>query len=162
MKRCAMSIALVSALLSVTAAQASEFSGAYVGGKIGYNESAPTSNATSNKTYFGGEAGYSWDLAGEVMLGVNGFVDDHANSVTGRDYGADVKVGYLIGKWMPYLKFGVTGSNPATRPNGAVGVEYMFAPHWSVLGELFYDRYSVNNVGQTNTNAAVGVSYYFN
>ena len=161
MKRCTMSIALVAALLSVTVAQAGEFSGAYVGGKIGYNNNTPTSSATYNKGFFGGEAGYGWNV-GKAMLGLDGFADDHAQSATGRDDGVDVKMGYPMGKWMPYAKLGVTGSNPGDRTNGAVGVEYKFAPQWSVVGELFTDSYSVNGVDHANTNATVGVSYYFN
>ena len=69
-----------------------------------------------------------------------------------------------MGKWMPYAKLGATASNPGTRPNGALGVEYKFAPHWSVLGELFADTTTskVNGSHPRNTNAVVGVNYYFN
>lgn len=161
MKKNTLSLVLASALLSMTAAQASEFNGGYVDGKVGYNNNSPATTATSNAAFLGGEVGYGWDV-NQFMLGVDGFGDSHKKSITGRDYGADVKLGYPMGKWMPYAKLGATGSNPGTRPNGALGVEYKFAPHWSVLGEVFADSKSVNGVSQKNTNAAIGLSYYFN
>ena len=42
MKKSTMTIALAAALLSMTAAQASEFGGGYVGGKIGANRTNMT------------------------------------------------------------------------------------------------------------------------
>src|SRR5450755_2351345 len=107
MKKSTMAIALAAALLSMTAAQAIEFGGAYLDGKIGYNKtSGPDTH--SNKIYPGFEAGWGWDM-GKVMLGVDGFVDQHTKSATGKDYGGDVKLGFPMNKFMPYAKLGVTG-----------------------------------------------------
>ncbi|MBW8076844.1 MAG: hypothetical protein GJU76_01925, partial [Gallionella sp.] len=48
MKKNTLSLVLASALFSMTAAQASEFNGGYVGGKVGYNNNSPTTTNTSN------------------------------------------------------------------------------------------------------------------
>src|SRR5674476_413120 len=66
MKKCTIAIAVVAALLSITAVQASEFSGAYISGKIGYNTSSPATNHTMDQLYPGLEAGYGWDI-GSVL-----------------------------------------------------------------------------------------------
>ena len=160
MKKSTMAIALAAALLSMTAAQASEFGGSYLDGKIGYNTNSPATTSTSNKIYPGVEAGWGWDM-GKVVLGVDGFVDWHTKSITGRDYGADVKLGFPLDKFMPYAKLGATGSAPGTRVNGGLGIEYKFAPQWSVVGEYTSDSKTVNSQKYKNNNISVGVNYYF-
>jgi outer membrane immunogenic protein len=162
MKKSTMSIALATALLSMTAVNASEFKGGYVGGKLGFNTNSPVvTNVTSNKFYLGGEIGYGWDL-NKFMLGVDGFVDGHNKSVTGKDYGADVKLGFPMDKLMPYAKLGFAASHPGARVHGGFGVEYKYAPHWSVAGEWTADSKNVNSVKEKNSNVSVGVNYYFN
>lgn len=163
MKKSTMAIAVAAALLSMTAAQASEFNGAYLGGKIGYNTSSPATNHSINQLYPGLEAGYGWDI-GNVMLGVDGFADWHTNSITGDDYGVDVKLGFPRGKFMPYAKLGKTGGTPGTGISGdnvALGIEYKVAHQLSVVGELFADRININGQSQRNTNISVGVNYHF-
>src|SRR5450759_2147618 len=160
MKKSTMAIALAAALLSMTAAQAIEFGGAYLDGKIGYNTNSPATTSTSNKIYPGVEAGWGWDI-GKVMLGVDGFVDWHTKSATGRDYGADVKLGFPMNNFMPYAKLGVTGSAPGTRVHDGLGIEYKFAPQWSVVGEYTSDSKTVNSQKYKNNNISVGVNYYF-
>ncbi len=160
MKKCTMSIVLAAALLSMTAAQSSEFNGAYLGGKIGYNTTSPGTNYISNKTYPGVEAGWGWDT-GNVLLGVDGFVDWHTKSATGRDYGADVKLGFPMDKFMPYAKLGAAGSAPGTRVHGGLGIEYKFAPQWSVVGEWTADSKTVNAQERKNSNISAGVNYHF-
>lgn len=186
MKKNTMTIALAAALLSVSTAHASEFSGGWIGGKIGSNRSdiagagtvaLPTASAKSADTY-GLEAGYNWDMSG-FLLGVDGFADFNqkathdtvpAGTVNyGSDvYGLDVKLGLSSGNWLPYAKLGY-GSSRATgaatgSANGAhlgLGVEYKFAPHWSVAGE--YTTISGKNGGRklNNDNLTVGINYYF-
>src|SRR5450830_682420 len=160
MKKSTMAIALAAALLSMTAAQAIEFGGAYLDGKIGYNKNSPDTQSTSNKIYPGVEAGWGWDI-GKVMLGVDGFVDWHTKSITGRDYGGDVKLGFPMNKFMPYAKLGVTGSAPGNRVHDGLGIEYKFAPQWSVAGEWTGDSKIVNSQKYKNNNISVGLTYYF-
>jgi len=160
LKNNSMSVALVFALLSVASAQASEFEGGYLGGKIGSNTNHPATNNTSNKAYLGAEAGYAWRM-GKVLLGLDGFADDHIKSITGRDVGADVKLGFPSDKFMPYIKLGVAGTNPGSRVHGGVGMEYKFARHWSVVGEWSRDSKTVNSIDQKNNNISIGLNYYF-
>lgn len=160
MKLSTLSMAVASALLGTVVAHASEFSGSYLGGRIGYNENRPATSTTSDKAFPGLQGGHGWDK-GEWMLAVEGFYDHHTKSVTGRDYGADLKIGLPSDKLMPYAKLGLAGSDPGTRLHGGVGIEYKFAPQWSVLGEWTLDTKSVNSVDQKNNNISVGLNYYF-
>ena len=160
MKNNSMCFALVFALLSVASAQASEFEGGYLGGKIGYNTNNPATDNTSNEAYLGAEAGYAWRM-GDVLLGLDGYADDHIKSITGRDIGADVKLGFASDKFMPYVKLGVAGTNPGARAHGGVGMEYKFSRHWSIVGEWSGDSKAVNMINQTNSNISIGLNYYF-
>lgn len=144
----------------MASAYASDFNGGYLDGKIGYNKNSPSSSSTSNKVYPGIEAGYGWDY-GNLLLGLDVFADGHNKSITGNAYGADVKLGLPMDKYMPYLKLGLAGSGPGTRLHDGLGLEYKFAPQWSVIGEWTMDSKSVNSVANKNNNFAVGISYYF-
>ena len=161
MKMNTISIALAAALLSMSAANASEFKGAYVGINIGYNKNTPTSAATSNKAYPGLQAGYNWDISNNIVLGLEGFVDGHSKSITSNDAGIDAKAGYSMGNLMPYARLGAAATQPGTRVHGGLGLEYKFAPQWSMFGEVTADSKSVNTITQKNTNFALGVNYYF-
>ncbi|HEX5337360.1 MAG TPA: outer membrane beta-barrel protein [Gallionella sp.] len=177
MKKNTISIALAAALLSMTAAQASEFSGGWVGGKIGNNRAdisgTPAYNA-KNATTYGLEGGYNWDMGG-FLLGVDGFYDwngkaTHTPVVNyGSDvYGLDAKLGLSSGNWLPYAKLGyaharVTGGLTGSG-NGAhlgLGVEYKFAPHWSVAGEYTTSSAKSGAAKINNNNFTVGINYYF-
>jgi len=84
----------------------------------------------------------------------------------------DFKLGLPNGNWLPYAKLGyahVDGRGDAYASavggNGAhlgLGVEYKFAPNWSLAGEW------TNNTGKSgvaklnNNNLTLGVNYYFN
>lgn len=161
MKKNTMGITLAAALLSMAAANASEFKGAYVGGNIAYNKNTPTSTTTSNKAYLGLQAGYNWEMNNNIVLGLEGFVDGHSKSVTSNDAGIDAKAGYVMGNLMPYARLGAAATQPGTRVHGGLGLEYKFAPQWSMFGEVTSDSKSVNSVTQKNTNVGVGVNYYF-
>lgn len=185
MKKSTFTLALAAALLSISVAQAGEFSGGWIGAKAGNNRSdiagAPVASAKNASTY-GFEGGYNWDM-GAVLLGVDGFADfnqkaDHATAVPatvanyGSDvYGLDVKLGLPSGNWLPYAKLGygsarLTGTGATGSGSGAhlgLGVEYKFAPHWSVAGEYTTISDKFNNKTQklNNNNLTIGVNYYF-
>ena len=183
MKKITMTVALAVASLGMTAAQASEFDGGYVGGKIGVNRTDMTDVSRQSPIATGLEGGYNWGMNG-MLLGVDGFADFNAKKThTGTGvapatvnygshvYGLDLKLGLPNGNWMPYAKLGYahTGGRgdayaSAVGDNGAhfgLGVEYKFAPQWSVTGEW------TNNSGKTgatrldNDNFTLGVNYYF-
>lgn len=186
MKKTTMTLALAAALLSISAAQASEFSGGWVGAKAGSNRSdiagagtlaLPTASATGATTY-GFEGGYNWDI-NSFLLGVDAFADfnqkkTHNTAPAGtvnygsNVYGLDMKLGLPSGNWLPYAKLGYgsirangAASGSANGAHLGLGVEYKFAPHWSVAGE--YTSVSGKNTGQklTNNNLTIGVNYYF-
>lgn len=183
MKKSTMTIALATALLSMTAAQASEFGGGYVGGKIGANRTNMTAVDRQTPLATGVEGGYNWDM-NSVLLGVDGFMDFNGKKThTGvlpapatvnygsHVYGLDFKLGLPNGNWLPYAKLGYArvegrGDAYAAAVGGSgahlgLGVEYKFAPHWSIAGEW------TNNTGKSgatklnNNNLTLGVNYYF-
>ncbi len=160
MKRSMTILALATVLSGATAVQASEFKDGYVGGKIGYNRNSPDSTSTSDEFYPGLEAGFGWDKD-ELMVGVNAFLDHHTQSITGADFGADLKLGFPYGKYMPYFKLGLTGSDPGTRLHGGLGIEFKFDPQWSVAAEWTTDNESVSSTSKQNNNISVGLNYYF-
>jgi OOP family OmpA-OmpF porin len=184
MKKSTLTIALAAALLSVSVAQASEFSGGWIGAKAGSNRSdiaGATVATAKNANTYGFEAGYNWDMGG-FLLGVDGFADFNQKSIHtsvpgptlnyGSDvYGLDAKLGLPSGNWLPYAKLGygsarltggvATGSGSAAHLG--LGVEYKFAPHWSVAGEYttISDKYNNNVQKLNNNNFTIGVNYYF-
>ena len=109
-------IALAVASLCVTAAQASEFDGLFIGGKAGMNRSEITGATTASKqktTTYGLEEGYNVDM-GDYLLGGDFFVDlnQKTNHTAVPVYsgsnsiGLDLKLGKPIGSLLPYVKLG--------------------------------------------------------
>lgn len=176
MKKTGMHIALAAALLGTAAAQASEFDGGWVGGKIGSNRTDVTGVDTQRATSYGLEGGYNWNMGG-FLLGVDGFVDfndkkDHNPAPFNYGstvYGLDAKLGLPAGKWLPYAKLGYAqtdGNGAAGAVNGSdvhlgVGVEYKFAPNWSLLGEYTQSTGKSGAARLDNNNLSLGVNYYF-
>lgn len=131
MNKSVLSIALATAVLAMASANASDFAGSYVGGKLGVNRSTVSGTVLNNNvlstvdtgsktaTALGLEGGHNWDK-GNYVLGVEGFVDSnrrasHSATVNGAAatanfgstvYGVDAKVGLPKGAWMPYAKLG--------------------------------------------------------
>ena len=131
MKKSTMTIALAAALLSVSIAQASEFDGWYIGGKVGMNRSDITGLTTAsrqNSETWGIEEGYNWDMGG-YLLGGSFFADfnQKANRTTNvaptgvvtptavytgsSTIGLDLKLGLPVGSFMPYAKLGWDRTN---------------------------------------------------
>ena len=167
------------------------FTGAYVGAKAGVNDSnMGVGNAAAMSgvqiphehnygTALGLEAGYGWAL-GRTVLGVDAGYGYNATGRSSyssgnqgygsRDYGLGLKFGIPVtDTLMPYAKLGyghLTGTGSASGlsgngANGGLGVEYLFAPHWSVAGE--WNTISVSNNANTmnNNTYTLGVNYYF-
>lgn len=176
MKKSTLSIVLATALLGMTVAQASEFDGGWVGGKIGNNSSNATGVDTKNAGTYGLEGGYNWNMGG-FLLGVDGFVDSNRSATHtpglvnygSSAYGLDAKLGLPAGNWLPYAKVGYarTNGNGAENAIGSgdvhlgLGVEYKFAPHWSVAGEYTNASAKTNGVKLNNNNLTLGINYYF-
>ena len=178
MKKNIPNIVLTAALLVVTSAGAGDFSGSYVGAKIGSNR-ADTSDALatsrSSASTYGLEGGHGWDV-GKAMLGVDGFYDtnreadhDPASRYGSSVYGLGLKLGLPINSLMPYAKLGYAHTRGTgaisnfgdNHMNGGLGLEYKFARSWSVAGEWTTISPRSNGIKLNNDNFTVGVNYYF-
>jgi OOP family OmpA-OmpF porin len=187
MKKTTLTITLSAALLSIAAAQASEFSGAWIGAKAGTNRTYVSGTGTAalpsqdkkNAETYGIEGGYNWDK-GNFLLGVDGFADfnqkkTHNSTPAGTahygsdSYGVDFKLGLPSGHWLPYAKLGyansrATGNGFTGSASGAhlgLGVEYKFAAHWSLAGEYTNTSGKSNGLKLNNDNFTIGLNYYF-
>lgn len=179
MKRNVINLAVMAALLATGSAWASDFEGGFVGAKAGTNRAdtsgVTTTSSRNNATTYGLEGGYGWDL-GKTLLGVNGYYnsnDQTTHTVLGqygsRVYGMGLKLGLPFNSLMPYAKLGyghTTGTGALSTFgtnsfNGGLGLEYKFAPNWSVAGEWNTASPSNNGTKLNNDNFTVGVSYYF-
>lgn len=170
-------LAIAAAVLAMNAV-ASDFDGGYVGGKIGSNRSDTSGlqpSLSSSATSYGVQGGYGWDM-GSTTLGVNGFYDSNDQSyhaplgqLGSHVYGLGLKLGLPINSLMPYAKLGyghTTGTGVistfgANSMNGGLGLEYKFAPNWSVAGEWTTASPSNNGLKLKNNNFSIGVNYYF-
>ena len=181
MKLTKITLAITAMLLAITTASADDFTGAYVGGKVGSNRSDTSgllNSSRSSANAYGLEGGYGWDL-GKTTLGVNGFYDSNSQSnhsplgqLGSHVYGLGLKLGVPINSLMPYAKLGyghATGTGAlsgnsfgnANSVNGGIGLEYKFAPNWSVAGEWTAIAPSSNGTRLNSDNFSVGVNYYF-
>ncbi|OGS76396.1 MAG: hypothetical protein A2Z94_06065 [Gallionellales bacterium GWA2_55_18] len=178
MKKLTVHIALATALLNMPAAQADEFDGGWAGAKLGSNRSSLTGLDTRNATTYGLEAGYNWNMGG-YLLGADGFADfnDKATHNPGAinygsdAYGLDAKLSLPNGKWLPFAKLGYGRTNgngnalaSAVGGNSAhlgMGVEYKFAPNWSLAGEYGTGSGKNATTKLNNNNFTLGVNYYF-
>jgi outer membrane immunogenic protein len=143
--------------------QGSEFSGGYVGFKLGENRSNASGvapRARHDTTFPGLVAGYAFD-AGPLVLGAEAFTDFHHGSATGKDGGLDAKVGVPVGKLMPYARLGFTGSWPDTRLHGGLGVEYKLSSQFGLAGEWTADTSRSSGTKRRNDSFSVVLNYHF-
>ena len=150
-----------------------ELNGGFGGGTIGYNWAIPGGNWLW---------GLEVDAAGANIGTSVGGVSDKINafgSVTGR-------LGVTSGPALFYVKGGYAWANNKLSVAGVIdeskvhsgwtvggGVEYMFAPSWSLKGEYMYADYSNANylssiaapgvdLGVTTHTVKGGINYHFN
>lgn len=183
MNKYTMAAVLMAVVLSLSAASADEFAGAYIGGKVGANSTDMTAVSRQTPVSAGIEGGYNWDTKG-VLLGVDGFMDfngqkSHAGvapapatvNYGSQVYGLDLKLGLPSKTWMPYVKLGyahVAGTGDAYASavgNGGahlgLGAEYKFAPDWSVTGEWTNSAGKSGATTLHNDTFTIGINYYF-
>lgn len=177
MKKTTFAIALSAALFGISAAQASEFSGGWLGAKVGTDRSSMTGYDSQSGNTYGFQGGYGWDMGSNFLLGANAYWDRNAAETHNpgpvdfgsKDYGLDAKLGLPYGNWMPYAKlgYGRTNGNGAASafgtsgPQMGVGVEYKFAPSWSLAGEYTSTSAKTNGIEMKNNAFTLGVNYYF-
>lgn len=140
-----------------------DFSGAYVGAKVGVNVSSASgaTNKPSHTTVFPGfVAGYGF-YTGPVVLGAEVFADLHHGSATFKDGGIDAKIGYPIAQFMPYARVGVTTDWPSARLHYGLGLEYKFTKNVSMFSEWTRDSSNAYDTHWTNNSFVVGANYRF-
>jgi outer membrane immunogenic protein len=141
-----------------------DFSGAYVGAKMGVNVSSASgaTNKPTHTTVFPGfVAGYGFNL-GPVVLGAELFADLHHGSATFKDGGMDAKIGYPVGQFMPYARLGVVAPDwPASRFHYGLGIEYKLMKNVSLFSEWTADSTHADKTHWSNNNFTVGANYRF-
>lgn len=168
--------ALVVALFGMSAAQAGEFDGVWLGAKLGYNQSDLSGLDKKNATAFGLEGGYNWKVA-SYLLGVAGFADLNGKATHNpglvnygsRTIGLDGKLGLPMGDWLPYARLGyarTAGNGGASGVSGSgahfgLGAEYKFMPNLSVSGEYTMGSAKTAATKLNNDNFTLGINYYF-
>ena len=160
MNKTAMSCGLAVFILYISNTEASDFDGFYIGANAGSNRSTATSLPDKKSNYAEVEAGHNWDFQ-NFLLGVNAFFDTHHLSYTGKDAGMDLKLSLPIEAWLPYIKVGLTDSDPGVRAHGGLGAEYKFAPQWSINGEWTVDSITFRKKNYKNSSILIGINYYF-
>lgn len=164
MKKIIISIAALTTLLATAYAGASSFDGFYMGAKAGtdYSKVSGAANLSNIYAFAAGEAGYNW-TNDNILFGANLWADNHQKtSATGRDYGADLKLGSVQNKnTLFYVKLGMAATNPGNRLHYGLGLEHIFAPHWGGLVEWTGDKKTKDAVTYRNDNYMVGVNYHF-
>ncbi len=155
--------AMVIAFTGIVSAQASDFAGPYAGIKIGQNRSDASGEiekSAHSTTFPGLTAGYNFDVS-QFVIGGEVFADLHHGSTTYKDAGADLKFGMPYNAFLPYGRFGFTGTWPNARLHGGVGLEYKMAAKWSVAGEWTMDKSSYDDTTRRNDSFTLGVHYFF-
>ena len=141
----------------------SQFSGPYIGFKLGVNSSNASgvvNESTHNTVFPGFTAGYGIDI-GQFLLGAEAFADMHNGSTTYKDGGLDARFGIPLSQFMPYARVGFTGSWPETRFHWGLGVEYKFNRNLSAVGEWTTDESNTSGTSRRNDSYTVGLHYYF-
>src|SRR6185312_5656135 len=143
----------------------SVWDGPYIGASVGYGwQSLATtpSDTTGNGWLVGGQVGYNFHVANQIVLGVEGNVDwtNSAGGTAPNSYSYDwdgsvrARLGVDMGGWMPYAEAGVAFANvtdntvPVTEVRtgwtAGAGVEVQLADH--VTGNVEY-RYTDYGAG---------------
>lgn len=179
MKKTTIALALAAAFAYMAVAQASEFDGAWLGAKVGVNNTHANAVDTQNANTYGIEGGYNWNV-GPYTLGALLFADNNAStghnnntfSYGSKSYGVDAKLGMPMGNWLPFGKLGYVKttangrlanfSNSYHSFNAGFGVEYKFASQLSAAVEYMATN-AKNNPGNklVNQNLTLGLNYYF-
>ena len=178
MKKSTISVAVAVALLSMSAAQAGEFTGPWIGGKVGTNRTTLTGVNKRYATPLGVEGGYNWALS-STLLGLYGYANHNTQlphfpgpvTYGSRDYGLGAKLGIPVNNWLLYGKLGyghtkgrgapVASAISSSAIHYGVGVEYKVAPHFSLTAEYTHGSGKNTTTKLTNNNFTFGLNYYF-
>jgi len=175
MKNRTTNLALLVALSALTTANASEFSGSFIGANIGAVRTEITGPlgvgvGAKDATTLGIDGGHNWDVK-SFLVGIDVYADSNfkVDGISSNAYGLDLKLGLPQGNWLPYARLGYahTAGSGTVPPitgggfHGGLGIEYKFAPSWGVNAE--WQTSSVTNNGSklNNDSIGLGLHYYF-
>lgn len=156
-----------------------QWTGPYVGGELGLNQSSAYDLDTQTSLAGGVKGGYNLAvplrgsiapviLGGDVFATFNSQAThngsvDYGSNVVGVDFKAGYPLGYA-GKFLPYVKLGVgdlsgTGAlgGSATGLRVGLGAEYKLRPRIALTAEWMHE--DANHI--TNDNVMFGVNYRF-
>lgn len=170
----ASALALGSFAAPTAMAQTTNWTGPYVGARVGINN-AEIDPFDSESTFTGGvQAGYDMNLGGPVV-GVEGSVDFNSETEFGpleigsNIWGISGKLGVDMGQMMPYGKLGWAYTNLSGDSDegeggltGGLGLEYKMMPNASLKGEWTYNNAEFFEDTEVTNNAfTVGVNFRF-
>ena len=174
------------------------WTGFYIGAMGGYASQNDGGNPLTQKGGFaGGTVGYNWQM-GNLVLGIEADaawadISDTVGATGIATFGSNIedmgtvrgRIGYAVDQVLFYGTGGFAwADNKVTTTLGALsasdsqvhigwtagaGIEYMFAPHWSLKGEYLYRSFSSENYfsgllssGTVSFHSGqVGVNYHF-
>lgn len=160
---------------AVVVAPVSDWSGAYVGGTLGYGTAATDGGLVEDADglTYGAHAGYLADL-GQFVVGAE--VEALAGDISDANTGASVdsvlmgklRAGYDAGAFMPYVTVGASQLDAAgTKDNGyvaGVGLDYQMTDSFRIGAEVLghkYEDFGGSGVDQDLTTVGVRASFTF-
>jgi len=167
----------------VLAATPSEWTGAYVGGQMGWTQTKVDAFSSENALNLGVLGGYNFQLTEHVVVGGDLFYTwnqkkDHtfsggpAKANFGSDvYGVDGMVGFPVGEqghFMPYLKVGyghLEGTGDASGSDDAMrygaGLQWRLNNPISFSFQYMYQKFGSSSGNWKNETFAFGATYHF-
>lgn len=165
------------------AATPSEWTGAYVGGQIGWTQTKVDLFSSENALNLGIFAGYNYQFAEHVAVGGDVFYDWNENkdhtfrggvgiSHFGSDvYGVDGLVGFPVGyegRFMPYVKIGYAHLEATGDASGSdddwrygAGFQWRLSTQVSAYVQYMYMKLGSASGHWRNETYALGVAYHF-
>jgi outer membrane immunogenic protein len=154
----ASTLTVTSTGVIVEPAKANDFGGIYVEATGGYDDVLGQKD-TTNVTY-GAAAGINVPVTDHVIVGAEATLD---NVFDRRDVGASARIGYTLGKFMPYAKIGYSNYRDVRSRNldgfrVGGGVEYNIGHSSYVKVEYRYTDFE-KNIGKHGVLGGVGIRF---
>ncbi len=165
------------------AATPSEWTGAYVGGQVGWTQTKVDYFSSENALNLGAFGGYNYQFAQHVAVGGDIFYEwnekkDHkfsgglGTSNFGSDvYGVDGLVGFPLGsqsQFMPYVKLGYVHLRATGDASGSdndwrygAGFAWRMSTQISLYAQYMYMKLGSSSMHWKNETYAVGAAYHF-
>ena len=169
--------------IAAVAASASEWTGPYAGGQIGWTQTRVDGFSSENALHLGALGGYNFQVSEHFVVGGDIFYEWNeekrhkfgggpASSKFGSDvYGVDGLLGFPVGEQgriMPYLKIGyghLEGTGDASGSDNHIrygaGLQWRMNSPVSVYLQYMYQKFGSSSGDWKNETFAVGAAYHF-